>query len=240
MNTRISQLRAPLVALALLGACRAEPPATRAPATADSVAITPASGDSASARSATSPAAPSADDSIPPGFVAAADSVLQVRLARSMFISPANRVAPIEECDLMDEGLPPAFAATRARVLHDTAPLLTWDNNPDTGARSLLARLTVEITSVATLDQVAGANLEKRYDVTVAPRIDTAEVGVLQSVASGRWEVCEPLRFRDGSPLEPWTFVQASDTAIRTEKWTPATMSWSALTELARGASVAR
>lgn len=146
----------------------------------------------------------------------------------------------MEECDIMDEGLPPAFAAVAARVLQDVGARPKQHVDPKSGERKLSATLTVEITSVATLEQVAGANLEKRYDVTVAPRIDTAEVYVSRRDPPGSWDVCKPLRYRDGIALEPWSFVQASDTALRTEKWMPATMNWSALTKLARDSTLAR
>ena len=146
----------------------------------------------------------------------------------------------MEECDMMDEGLPPAFAAVAARVLQDVPPHPRRSVDRGSGDRTLSANLTVEITSVAKLDQVAGANLERRYNVAVARRIDTAQVYVSRRDPPGSWTVCEPLRFRDGIALEPWSFVQASDTAIRTEKWTPATMNWTALTKLARGDSIAR
>jgi hypothetical protein len=226
-----------LVALAILGACGGDRPAARATAATDSIAVKSAPLDSQSTHAVAPPPAVATADSIPANFVAAADSVLQLRLAQQMFVADPRRAVPLEECNMMDEGLAPAFAATRVRVLHDVASRPRWETDPSTKARSLYASFTIEITSVAALHQVDGAQLEQRYDVTVAPRIDTAEADVFRHETSGRWDVCEPLRYRDGIPLEPWTFVQASDTAIRTEKWTPASMNWASLTQLARDSS---
>jgi hypothetical protein len=227
-------------ALTILGGCRGDRPGARVTAVADSIAVKSARRDSQPAQTVAPPPAAGAVDSIPASFVGAADSVLKLRLAQQMFVADPRRAVPLEECNMMDEGLPPAFAATRARVLHDVTPRPRWETDPNTKERSLYASFMVEITSVAALEQVEGAQLAKRYDVTVAPRIDTAEVDVLQRAASGRWDVCEPLRYRDGIALEPWTFVQARDTAIRTNKWTPAAMNWELLRQLARDSSAVR
>ena len=182
------------------------------------------------------PASAAGTSEIPTGFAIEADSVLRALLPRLAFAFEG--AAPsLEECDLMDEGLPPAFAATSLRVLADKPPRTHLERDPDDGKLSYLATFAVEISSVAALRQPDGVGQAKRFDATVKSRIDTAEMLVARAQLSGKWSVCEPLRYRDGSPLEPWSFVQASDTSVHVEHWDPPTMSWRALADTARAST---
>ena len=197
-----------------------------------SASVAPVSGAPVTA-TAPVPTASSVSAEIPAKFASEADSILRATLPRLAFASES--AAPsLEECDMMDEGLPPAFAATNLRLLGDKPLRTHLERDPDNGTVNYLASFAVEIRSAATLTQSDGAGQSRRFDATVKSRIDTAEMLVSRAQLSGKWSICEPLRYRDGSPLEPWSFVQASDTSIRVEHWDPPTMSWSALADSAR------
>jgi hypothetical protein len=190
--------------------------------------------DTAAAKRATTGAARA--DSVPSRFVIEADSFLRARLAKLTYTAGPSAHPLLEECYPMDAGLPPAFVATRLRVLRDTVGHVSSERNSDNNELSYLAPFVVEITSVATLRQEDEQDLAQRYDVTVEPHTDTAEMLVSRNQTSGKWSVCQPLRYRDGMPLNPWWFVQEGDTSVHAIKWDPPSMSWSSLGRLAREA----
>lgn len=217
--------------VSLLAACRVE----RTPGADSASAVTAGDGARPAAPASRVSATP---DAVPANFVRRADSVLTRRLALSMWDAVVAPEPPLEQCNQLDDGPPPAFVAARARVLNGGAPRLEIERA--SSGSSVAAIFKVEITSVASLERVGSDGATAEYDVAVRPRVDIAEMVVSQSHSTGKWSVCNPLRFASAnaaSPEQGWSFAQASDTLVTLVKWSPSRANRDTLMQLVRAAA---
>jgi hypothetical protein len=228
LTLRISIARLGVLSL-LLAACRVE----RTPgANSDSAA---SAGDSARRKDAAGARGSATSAAVPAGFVRRADSVLTRRLALALWDAGVTTEPPLEDCNQLDDGPHPAFVAARVRVLRESAPRLEGTS----GSLDVGATFKVEITSVASLERISDDSARAEYDVTVRPRVDTADMAVLQLRSTGKWSVCDLLRYSNGKaafPDQGWLFAQARDTSIALVKWIPSRANRDTLMQLVQDA----
>ena len=171
---------------------------------------------------------------------AVADSVMNVHLARSLFVSPAGFAPKMFECagdaggDLPSIGI----AAVRARILdRDSVESdWAWDYQGEKRIPALYTHYTVEVIGAARMvpNWIAGVAYsndsipaDEAYVIEVGPRVDTLRI-FLEDVTkvSSEWGVCAPTLLRGESGKNFVSFVHAERPWPRAIQWKPANASW--------------